>query len=205
MKEDATLNFSRIVQIGWVIGGSTPQSPATVKSALVKPEGFEISEDATRKHRITHEQAVREGRVLREVLTEFVTDVTSACRSGGGRVVAHQLEFDAAVIYEELGRCGLNALQDEWACVAKGGYCTMNPSVGRWLKECSGEEVGPSTTQHVLGLKDTLNRLLPKGGDDSRKEFQHHAADDDAQMTRLIYLALLTRTRPWTEKAEVSG
>ena len=146
--------------------------------------------------KISHERALQEGRDLKDVLQEFMGDVKEACRQGG-RVVAHQLEFDAGVIYEELGRCGLDNLRDEWASIARKGFCTMTPLVGRWLREASGEDLGQPTTQHVLGLQDTLSRLLP----DVTRKLRHHVAEDDAEMTRLIYLALLRRAAPAAGRA----
>jgi hypothetical protein len=38
-------------------------------------------------------------------------------------------------VRQELGRCGLLRLQQVWASVARKGYCTMNPTLGRWLLE----------------------------------------------------------------------
>jgi DNA polymerase III epsilon subunit-like protein len=194
LKDDATLLFARTVQVGWVIGRADLQAPVVVKSALVKPDGFEVAHKAFKHHGITHEQALRDGRSLAEVLREFTTDVKDAF-ANGGRVVAHQLEFDAAVISSELHRCGLHALQEDWDQIARMGYCTMNPTVGRWLKECTGEDPGPPTAQPVLGLKDTLDKLSPKASD----QFKLHAAQDDAQMTRMAYLALLAHTSAWRE------
>ena len=143
-------------------------------------------------HKISHEQAVQDGNALEDVLREFMADVTHACESGG-RVVAHQLEFDAGVIYEELGRCGLDALRDEWACIARKGYCTMNHVVGRWLLECSGSEVGPPMVHHTLRLDVMLRLLLPQH---SAMLAEWHDARADAQMTRLIYVAMLSRLQP---------
>ena len=126
-----------------------------------------------------------------DVLKEFMQDVLQAC-SKGGRVCAHQLEFDAGVIKEELRRCGLYAMQSEWERIAKDGYCTMNPGVGRWLLMCSGEDVGPETKQHTLGL-DVMMRRLGLTRQYPNLTQQHHSAASDAQMTRLLYAAILDR------------
>ena len=63
----------------------------------------------------------------------------------------------------------------------------MNPYLGRWLKLRAGEEVGPPTAQHVLGLQDTFRKLRAIDGD----SFQHHDAGEDARATWAIYLKLL--------------
>ncbi len=93
---------------------------------------------------------------------------------------------------QELGRCELFDMQEEWASIARKGYCTMNPVLGRWLLEGSGAEVGPPTVQHARGLSDVLPLLAP----DHKGLLQHaHDAGCDAQMTRWVYVALVDRAR----------
>ena len=98
----------------------------------------------------------------------------------------------ALCMQQELGRCGLLEMQGEWASIARKGYCTMNPVLGRWLLEGSGSEVGPPTTQHALGLSDVLPLLAP---DHKGLLQQAHDAGCDAQMTRWVYVALVDRAR----------
>lgn len=101
-----------------------------------------------------------------------------------------RLEFDAGVLSYELRRSGLEALQKDWMRFAKEGYCTMNPVVGRWLLQELGHEVGPPQKQHTLQLDWMLRQLVPQKSDLVNRR---HDAGADAQMTRLIYLALLQR------------
>ena len=185
LKDETSLTFARIVQLGWVIGNLEPDNESVTKNFLIIPNGFEISAQATQFHKISHERALREGRPLSDVLCELMNDVLHFYRHGA-RVVAHQLEFDATVIFEELGRCGLLDLQKDWEGIARKGYCTMNPTLGRWLKQRRGEEVGPTSVQHALGLQNTLGRLLPEVIPP-----HHHVAVNDARMARQIYVALL--------------
>ena len=169
-----------------------------MKAVMVKPDqDVQVSSKATAFHKISHAKVVQQGRSLEDALREFMTDVAAACERGA-RLVAHHHEFDAGVIYLELGRCGLTALQLQWAEIAKAGYCTMNPDVGRWTLECAGKETGPPTAMHVLGLKSMVILVAP--------EFlsmikDHHDAGADAQMARLIYVALLCRARPHMQAA----
>ena len=100
------------------------------------------------------------------------------------------------MISEELKRCGLDALQEDWDNIARKGYCTMNPMLGRWLTECAGEDSGPSSAQPVLGITKALDKLSPNASAD----FKAHSAADDAQMTRLAYVLTLTRTKKWRDK-----
>jgi len=198
LKEEHVMKFARIVQIGWAIGRANTAAPVCVKTALVQPNGFEVSKDATVFHRISHATAAREGRPLADVLCDFMADISEAC-SKGGRVVAHQLEFDAGIVLQELARCELYKLHDAWTRIAQGGFCTMDFEVGRWVLTCSGNEVGPPSAKHCLGLENIVRRVLP---DHCAMLGKHHDAGIDAQLTRLIYAALLERARDATELTE---
>ncbi len=102
MRDDASLEFARLVQLGYAIGKAGVEAPAVVKSTLIKPNGFEISVKATREcHGITHEQASREGRDLKGVLQEFMKDVSEAC-GRGGRICAHQSRGTADFLVGDL-------------------------------------------------------------------------------------------------------
>ncbi len=89
MKDDETLRFSRIIQLGWSVGSSYSHAPTLTKSYFVRPNGFQVTADATKFHKCSHEYASSEGRPLDDVLREFMDDVTAAFKAGG-RVVAHQ-------------------------------------------------------------------------------------------------------------------
>eukprot|EP00973_Karenia_brevis_P070229 9761275-Karenia_brevis.AAC.3 len=180
--------FARIVQLGWVIGSACHGAPVVVKTAIIQPHGFRISDRATDCHGIAHEDASNDGQLLADVLVDFMRDVSEAVLLGG-RVCAHQLEFDAGVIATELQRCGLDELHSHWLRIARRGYCTMNPDAGRWLLMRAGHDVGPETKQHTLGLIRTLQILGLASDDDKRPQ---RDAAYDARMTRLVYLALLT-------------
>ena len=180
--------LARIVQLGWAVGDASVDAEIVVKSALIQPRGFEIAEKAIAHHHITQDIALEHGRPLASVLEEFMRDVSQAC-SRGVRVCAHQLEFDAGVIDQELQRCGLESLRLEWARLARCGYCTMNPEAGRWLLQCAGQETGLETTKHILGLVRTMG-LLGLRRDASS---QGRDAASDAKMTRLVYATLLQR------------
>ena len=142
--------YQRVVQIGWVVGDASEHGHTIKKCFYVQPVGFEISPKATERcHGVTQSLALREGRLLMDVLGEFVDDAVQIVENGG-RLVAHQVEFDAGVIYQELGRCGLEALQDRWMRIMRKGFCTMDPLFGRWLKICTGEQVGQAYVKHLL-------------------------------------------------------
>lgn len=100
MKDDHTLGFARIIQLGWAIGEACGDAAVNTKAYLVRPDGFEVAAKATAFHKFSHEHVAREGRPLIDVLREFMLDVQAAC-ADGGRVAAHQLEFDAGVIWQD--------------------------------------------------------------------------------------------------------
>ena len=79
--------------------------------------------------------------------------------------MAHQLEFDAGDILNELARCGLPALHDAWKRIACNGFCTMDYEVGRWVYTCVGKEVGPDSAKHNIGL----DRIVPLLKDPSHR------------------------------------
>ena len=192
--------------------GACVNASDLTKSALIQPQGFQIAQRATDCHGITHKHASKDGTSLADTLVEFMRDVSTAILKGG-RVCAHQLEFDAGVIAAELLRCGFLQLHNEWVRIARCGYCTMNPEVGRWLKEYGGEDVGLETTQWTFGLIKLslkLGVLKSEGDHDAEravakfgrhdiyqdgKKIRHHSAEYDAKLTRLIYIDLLRRAK----------
>ena len=91
--------------------------------------------------------------------------------------MAHQLEFDGGIVLEELNWCNLVGLQKVWTNAARNGYCTMNPEIGRWIRQNCGED-GTSESKPCVGLKRTTELVLPH-----RLEFlvaNHHKADVDS-------------------------
>ena len=185
MKDDAAIEYGRIIQIAWVVGECRRDSDTISKCSLVQPEGFQIEWKATNFHGISNEMATASGAKLKDVLNEFMKDVMTAY-DDGGIIVAHQIEFDAGVIYSELGRCGLNDLQTKWMTMVRKGFCTMSPSLGRWLLKCNGEDIGATTVQHALGLNKVAKLILPE-----HDEIKHHDAECDAKLCRMTFVALV--------------
>ena len=190
-KEDAALGFARIVQIGWAISPADLSTPVVVKSVLVKPASFTISDRATDFHGITNEFATQHGTPLAQALVALLTDVEEAYNRGG-RLCAHQIEFDAGIILCELRRCGLDELATAWQRMAARGFCTMGSALGRWVLMSAGEQVQENeTARHFLGLK-AISRTL-KIPDCESLVAQHHDAGTDAKLTCLVYSSVLQR------------
>ena len=168
----------RVVQIGWTVG--IFDSAQTTKERLVLPDGFEISDAATEKHGISHSFAATHGKTLAECLRELLDDV-SALKQQGGRVCSHNLEFDAGILLEEMNRCDLTDLAGLWTQAVRGGFCSMHPDVGHWIRRQAG--LMDQERKTPMRLKDMVHLLLP----DARVLLErHHSAGNDSHMHWLL-------------------
>ena len=72
---------------------------------------------------------------LQEALDEFISDLRLVVKNGG-RVCAHNLEFDATIVLEEMSRVKMDE-QDLviFESAIYNGFCTMNPTLTRWCCE----------------------------------------------------------------------
>lgn len=118
-------NWPRMVQLAFLVyfqGGEndTPNGePVPVlsheRNFIIKPEGYQIPEEVSRIHGISHERAMDEGWLLREVLEEFHAHVVES-----KTVVAHNISFDRAIVGSEFLRAGM-----EDVLHGKDRICTM--------------------------------------------------------------------------------
>ena len=91
-------NWPRIVQIAWSLydfHGNHWES----HSLIIKPDGFVISEEVAKIHRITQERAEKEGIPLKEALDKFSEDVKRSTY-----LVAHNIDFDEKIVGAEFLR-----------------------------------------------------------------------------------------------------
>ena len=179
----------RRVLSGWAI--KFGEAEITVKERLVTPEGFRIAAKATRVHGVTQELAVA-GSSLRCVLSEFMQDLSEAS-SGGGRVVCHHAEFHCGILFSELVRCGMTDVVPRWATLVRAGVCTMDPDIGRWVRETFNEEVGTAYQKHALPLKELVSRLLPNRADLMKR---HRSAGESAATVLNVWAALRDLAAP---------
>lgn len=77
LRSEEDLDFLRIVQLGWAAVDPVSKK-CFPKSYLVRPVGFVITEGVTAIHKIAHDDALRKGRPLAEVLEDFMQDVRGA-------------------------------------------------------------------------------------------------------------------------------
>lgn len=95
-------NWPRLVQIAWIVCDSKLNILDKYHS-MVHPRDFEISEDSTRVHGITETRAIRYGKGIHQVLSDFVSVAEKA-----DYLVAHNTDFDLSVILAEIERYNQN-------------------------------------------------------------------------------------------------
>lgn len=186
--EKDNLSSLRIVQIGWAIGDSSQEHPL-VHDRIVIPDGFEITAEATNKHRISHELATSTGHPLRDALRSMIDEVLECC-ARGGRIVAHHLTFHAGIISEELGRSGLAHLKERWGTAVRDGLCTMNPDIAEWARGMMGIYEIPRSIP--MRLSDMVKGLITDAAELCNR---HHSAGNDALVHLLVCRELLSRCR----------
>ena len=134
--------------------------------------------------------------LLRDVLNEFMEEMSTLYEEGA-RMVVHHLEFDCGIISKELSRERLDDLQEEWATIARNGLCTMDPSIGKWVRTCKGLELAPCHSGNTMKLDDMLRCLLPDVCRGAR-----HSAGCDARLHVLLFAALQDMLRKACEPAD---
>lgn len=95
--------WPRVVSISWAIFREADRC-LTHRYSIVQPDGYTIPADAARVHGITTEKARREGRSVKEVLSELVADIK---RHSPDLLVAHNVAFDVPIVLAELSRANL--------------------------------------------------------------------------------------------------
>ena len=91
-------NWPRLVQIAWLVYDDLQQQLEEF-SAIIRPDGFLIPNEAARVHGITTEMALEEGVELRDVMIRFAEAVAEA-----DLIVAHNISFDEKVVGAEFLR-----------------------------------------------------------------------------------------------------
>jgi hypothetical protein len=148
----------RTVQVAWAYGDSFLSAPHTIKSRLVRPEGFVIDLGAKGKHGISHEHALEHGMSLADVVLEMFTDIELEYKRGG-RICSHHLEFDAGILTAEMLRLGFVDMAGKWKDMVRKGVCTMDPDVTHWVRKCSGDDT--KSKYSPMGLDKAIEVLVP--------------------------------------------
>ncbi|MCK4822288.1 3'-5' exonuclease [bacterium] len=107
--------FPRLVQLAWLT--YTPNGHLLNSGdVIIKPEGFEIPEEASNIHGITNKMAINYGEDLKKLLHFFKTKLDDATH-----IIGHNLSYDRKIIRGELIRCGI-----EYDSSEKVKICTMH-------------------------------------------------------------------------------
>jgi DNA polymerase III subunit epsilon len=150
-------------------------------SALVKPDGWTISQEMTDIHGITQEQAMDEGIPEAEALAGYL-----ALHDRAGLRVGHNVSFDDRILRIAIKRYGAGATQEERDALAdlyKAGesYCTC------W------------TNKPVLAIPGPRGHKLPTLAEAYEHYFGTapevaHRARADAEACAKVYFAMQART-----------
>ena len=130
-------NWPRLVQLGWILAYECGRV-INQGNVIVKPDGFEIPEQASRVHGITTDVAITTGQPLSYALGMFVIDMAKA-----DAIVGHNVGFDKKVVGAELYRLGFDPVAEEMrgmmtfdTMTQSTDYCGIRDSRGRvkWPK-----------------------------------------------------------------------
>ena len=127
--------WPRIVSLAWCLVDSTREVLSNGYH-IVKPDGFTIPLGAARVHGITTEIALAKGILLKEVLGDFLSDLSEY---GPEVLIAHNADFDVPVVLSELTRLGVNHRVNDLPVIctmkASTNYCKLPGHKGyKWPK-----------------------------------------------------------------------
>jgi len=151
-------NWPRVVQIAWLEYDKNGKE-ISKGDYIIKPNGFEIPNDAARIHKISTARAIDEGEELSTILKVF-----GALIDKSEYLVAHNINFDIMVIGAELKREYISS-----DIKKKKQICTMKESVD-FCKI-------PGKTRYKF---PKLAELYRKLFDEGFKEAHNAAADIEA-------------------------
>ena len=118
---DTSNNFPSIVQIGYAAYTDYGQQILTCNK-LIKPAGWEISEEAEQVHGISQQMCEQEGILIKDALTSFL-----AIANYSNEIIAHNYDFDSKVIASTLLKTGAKYTPERF--FKKPFTCTMKSSV----------------------------------------------------------------------------
>lgn len=146
-------NWPRMVQIAWAIFDVEGRSWLK-KSYIIYPDGYIISDEVAKIHRVTQERAMKEGVALKKVLEEFLEDVKRS-----EFLIGHNISFDENIVGSEILRQGMDDKLEILLGAEK--ICTMKSSVN-FCKIPS-----PRGTFKWPNLSELHNCLFNKGFDEA--------------------------------------
>jgi hypothetical protein len=173
----------RIVQISWCVRREDGEGEH--RSFYVVGTDRLISQKAHAYHRITNAQVAREGVPIDRALQRFVDDCRWL-RSVDGLLVAHQLEYEAGIILQELGRLpSMQSCRPLITALAARGICTMNASARR-----RGWKVRNTAAYYAMSLPSAFKFFVEPLGVSKWDDTFHHDSRYDVAKTLELYDAL---------------
>lgn len=161
------------VQIAWCVYDAAGYELSSRSAYLALPPGRTINGFAQRVHGITMQMLKDRGMAPQCVLADFF-DAVDRVTAAGGRIVAHNAQFDAAVVTHTATSCGLARDLRAAEC-----FCTMDQSKRRLgLVNKRGGLKAPKNVElheHLLGPV--------------RDDLQLHDALADVRVTAASYFA----------------
>lgn len=161
------------VQIAWCVYDAAGYELSSRSAYLALPPGRTINGFAQRVHGITMQMLKDRGMAPQCVLADFF-DAVDWVTAAGGRIVAHNAQFDAAVVTHTATSCGLARDLRAAEC-----FCTMEQSKRRLgLVNKRGGLKAPKNVElheHLLGPV--------------RDDLQLHDALADVRVTAASYFA----------------
>jgi DNA polymerase III epsilon subunit-like protein len=119
----------RVVQIAWILADGNGQS-LIERSFILKPDGYKIPQSVAKIHGITQEMADAKGVPRVPVMQEYVRTAAES-----SLLVAHNIDFDIALVRSECRRLGLPRSFDStpMQCTMKGStaYCGLSHLSGK--------------------------------------------------------------------------
>ncbi len=116
--------YPHVVQLAWIHGD-------IVEKHIIRPDGWEIPDDAVAVHDITTEYALEHGEPFATVIAQFIQDCHEA-----GLICGHNIHFDTSIIkaniLRELGREYYDAERVEDALFKGKRIDTMRPTM-KWV------------------------------------------------------------------------
>jgi hypothetical protein len=173
----------RIVQIAWCV--RREDGERAHRNFYVSGTDRLISQQAHDYHRIPNAQVAYEGVSIDHALQHFVDDCRWL-RSVDGFLVAHQLEYDAGIIYKELGRLpSLRSYGPLVKTLASRGICTMNVAARR-----TGWKIRQTSNCRAITLQDAFQLFVEPLGISKWDDTFYHDSRYDVHKTLELYDAL---------------
>ena len=126
-------NWPRLVQLAFLYYDEKGNK-INGSNFIIKPDGFKISTEVSKIHRITNERALSEGVPLKSVLDNFQNILSQS-----KYLVAHNMSFDEKIIGAEFLRInmtnGLNGKKKICTMEQSTNYCKLEGPYGyKWPK-----------------------------------------------------------------------